>query len=69
MPHETDTTGDELRQEREDAKLTQAELAALMRTTQQYVSTIEGRAKVKPATAVRYRTAVYVYTSRPEAVA
>lgn len=70
MTTDADTTGDALRAEREEARLTQHELAARMRTTQQHVSTIEGRAKVRASTAQRYLEAVHVHTqAADEAVA
>ena len=56
------TTGDELRRLREQAELTLAQVAERMRSTQQHVSTIEGKAKVRRATADRYRDAVSIDT-------
>lgn len=56
-------TGDELRAEREAANITQAQLASEMGTTQQYLSTIEGKAAVRAKTVKRYLAAVYAYTN------
>lgn len=55
-------TGDDLRRERELKGITQAELAQVMGSTQQHVSTIESKARVKIRTAERYRKAVHAYT-------
>ncbi len=60
-------TGDDLRVLREARGLTQAQIAQAMRSTQQYVSTIEGKAAVRLRTAERYRRAVYGYTSEATA--
>jgi transcriptional regulator with XRE-family HTH domain len=57
------TSGDDLRQEREDARLTQLQVAQAMGSTQQHVSVIEGKAVVRPQTVRRFRDAVSVYTS------
>lgn len=62
-------TGDSLRVLRETTGLTQAQLATRMRTTQQYISTIEGKSSVRVLTAERYRKAVYAYTTHAEASA
>lgn len=61
------TTGDDLRRLREDAELTQAQVAERMGSTQQHVSTIEGKAKVRRPTADRYRAAVLPVTHTPTA--
>lgn len=60
------TSGSDLKSLRDQVDLTQEQVAAEMGTTQQYVSTIEGKAFVKAATADRYRAAVYAYTTREQ---
>lgn len=52
------TTGPELRELREAAGLTQAQVATLIGSGQHYISVIESKVLVKKATADRYRAAV-----------
>lgn len=61
MTHTDATSGRDLRDLRDEHRLTQDQIATSMRTTQQYVSTIEGKATVRHKTAERYRSAVYAY--------
>jgi transcriptional regulator with XRE-family HTH domain len=53
------TTGQELRDLREEHGLTQTQLAKALGTTQQQVSVTESRAVVRERTAKKYRGAVY----------
>lgn len=62
MATDTLPSGDDLRRDRELKGITQAELARQMGSTQQHVSTIESKARVKIRTAERYREAVHAYT-------
>ena len=54
----TISTGPELRALREDAKLTQADVAAAMGVSRTVISTLEGKAWVNPPKAAKYRAAV-----------
>ncbi len=62
------TTGQELRDLREEHDLTQQQVASALGSTQQQVSVTESRAVVREKTAKKYRGAVYalVYTMQRE---
>ena len=63
LGHRTFTSGPELREEREAAELTQVAIAEAMGVSRSTVALGEGRAKVRPSFARRYREAVVVLTS------
>lgn len=56
------TTGKELKELREEAGLTQAQVAAIMRTHASYLPVIEAKAVVRKRMADRYREAVEALT-------
>lgn len=56
--HRTFTSGPELREEREAAELTQIAVAEAMGVSRSTVVLGEGRAKVRPSFARRYREAL-----------
>jgi transcriptional regulator with XRE-family HTH domain len=56
--HRTFTSGPELREEREAAELTQVAIAEAMGVSRSTVVLGEGRAKVRPSFARRYREAI-----------
>lgn len=64
-----ETSGPDLRQEREYANLTQAQVAAQMGVDRTVVVRNEGKARVHVGWARRYRDAIREIASRPESAA
>lgn len=60
-------SGQELKRLREEAGLTQAQVASVMGSHASYLPVIEGKAVVRRKTADRYRAAVDALTHTPDA--